>query len=338
MKIKDFDTNEKIFIIAEIGNNHEGNFSLAELLIKKAAESGADAVKFQTMRAESYISKRDEVRFKRIKSFEFSYDQFKRLSSLAEKLGIIFFSTPFDLESAIVLNEFVPCFKIASGDNNFFPLISTIALTGKPLIVSSGLSDLDSIKKVKNFIEFEWKSKNLQQELAVLHCVSSYPVPDDQASLNSIPFLKQELKCTVGYSDHTLGIDAAVAAAALGARIIEKHFTIDKNYSDFRDHQLSADPTEMKSLVNSVRRIERMLGKSEKLIQDCEIPSINASRRSIIAINGVKTSDTFTFENLSWVRPGGEGFSPGEESNIVGKKSIRDIGAGDFIKKEDLLF
>jgi len=253
MKIKDINIRDKVLIIAEIGNNHEGSYSLAEDMIGLAEESGADAVKFQTFQTEHYLSVNDKERYKRLKSFELTFNEFEKLSNIAKELGILFISTPFDLESALFLNSIVDAMKISSGDNTFYPLIQSVAETGKPIIMSTGLVDIQQIMKSKTLIENIWAEKDIVQDLAILHCVSAYPVEAQYANLRAIQSLRESLDCTVGLSDHTIGTTSAIVSVALGARIIEKHFTIDKHFSDFRDHQISCDPQDMKQLVQSVR-------------------------------------------------------------------------------------
>ncbi len=256
MKIGSLDTQSQVIIIAEIGVNHEGDEKAAEKMIRLAAASGADIVKFQTFKVGRYVSPAyGQERLERLKKFELSFDAFRRLAGVAKEENVLFLSAALDLERARCLEEIVPAFKIASGDNDFFPLMRQTAQTGKPLIVSSGLADLEILKRAKECIEGIWRDLSITQEMAVLHCVSSYPVPPQEANLASIPFLKEKLGCVVGYSDHTLGLDAPLMAAAMGARIIEKHFTLDKNYSEFRDHRLSATPDELKNLVKKIREL-----------------------------------------------------------------------------------
>src|SRR3989338_523944 len=211
MKIGHFDINEKVFIIAEVGNNHEGSFSVAEKLLYLAKEAGADAVKFQTFKTEHYVTHKNSARFERLKAFELTYDEFERLSQIAKSTGLIFISTPFDLQSAAFLNRIVSVFKIASGDNVFFPLIEAVAKTGKPMIVSGGMATISELQYTQDFVYNIWKSAGIAQELAILHCVASYPVPPEQANIAAVSHMKNALKCTVGYSDHTIGIDAACA-------------------------------------------------------------------------------------------------------------------------------
>lgn len=327
MRIQDLDTERRILVIAEIGNNHEGNFALAQKMIDRAAEAGADAVKFQTFRTEEYVSRKDAARFQRLKSFELSYDQFARLAEQAKQAGLLFLSTPFDLTSADFLGTVADAIKIASGDNTFFPLLGAAARTGKPLVLSAGIADLHEIAISKAHIERCWAGLGIQTELAVLHCVTSYPVEPAQANLAAIHSL-MELGCTIGYSDHTLGIEAAVLAAGMGARIIEKHFTLDKAQSDFRDHQLAADPPEFARMVERIRNAEVLRGSGEKIAQPSERTLAPAVRRSIVAKHDLTAGQILTFADITWVRPGG-GLAPGRETEIIGKRLVRDVSAGE---------
>nr|MBC8484924.1 N-acetylneuraminate synthase family protein [Bacteroidota bacterium] len=193
MKIDEFDLDKDILIIAEIGNNHEGSYTLAQELIGLAAEAGVDVVKFQTIIPERLVSVQQTDRIKQLKRFQLSFDEFSKLSEVAKKEGVIFLSTPFDINSALFLNDIVPAFKIASGDNDFYPLIEVISKTGKPIIMSTGLMNLDEINKSVLFINNIWKENQIKQELALLHCVSSYPTLPEQANLLSIRELKKVL-------------------------------------------------------------------------------------------------------------------------------------------------
>ena len=241
------------YIIAEIGNNHEGNFQVAQQMLIAAAKTGVNAVKFQTFKAECFVGYSNLDRFKQIKSFELSQNEFIELKHIADNEGVEFLSTPFDLESAEFLNSIVSKFKISSSDNTFYPLIEKIASYKKPIILSSGISNLEIIENTLDIIKNSNGEDFINDNLSVLHCVTSYPTDIHEAQLGSIQFLRQNLPCTIGYSDHTLGIDACVLSVALGAKIIEKHFTLDHNFSSFRDHQISATPEEMINLVEKIR-------------------------------------------------------------------------------------
>lgn len=334
MKIADFDLDKDILVIAEIGNNHEGSYTLAEEMVGLAAEAGAGAVKFQTIVPEKLVSTRQKERVEQLKRFQLTYEEFERLSQVAKEEKIIFLSTPFDIESARFLDPLVPAYKIGSGDNNFYPLIDVVARTGKPIIMSAGLTDLQGVRKSVDFITNIWNENAIDQDMSILHCVTSYPASPDEVNLLAIKDL-QRLNVTVGYSDHTLGIDAAVLSVALGARIIEKHFTIDKNYSDFRDHQLSADPDELARLVQQVREASVLLGQSEKIIQGSETSLMGEVRRSVVAKQDLDMRTVVTWDNLSWVRPGG-GLAPGNEEMIVGKRLKNDVKAGEIITLDNL--
>jgi N,N'-diacetyllegionaminate synthase len=330
MKIGKFDSGKDVLIIAEIGNNHEGSYTLAEEMIGLAAEAGAGAVKFQTFQTEHYVSRKEESRFSRLKSFELTHEELEKLSSIANEAGLLFLSKPFDLESAKFLNSVVPAFKIASGDNNFYPLIETVAHFGKPIIMSSGLSNLGQLIYSKALIERVWDNSGIKQDMAVLHCVSSYPVPPTEANIAAISSLERELQCTVGYSDHTIGTDAAVLSVALGARIIEKHFTIDKNYSDFRDHQISADPEEMAQLVQRIKEAIVLLGSGKKELQASEHSSVGLVRRSIVASRDLPKGAIITWDDITWVRPEG-GLSPGQENLVLGRQLSQPVPQGELI-------
>ncbi|MFH1537400.1 MAG: N-acetylneuraminate synthase family protein [bacterium] len=333
MKIGGIDLENQVMVVAEMGNNHEGSYELAAKMISLAAKAGADAVKFQTFRTEHFVSRENEARFNQLKSFELSFAEFEKLSKVATEEGVVFLSTPLDLESAKFLNGLVPAFKIASGDNTFYPLIELVASFAKPIILSTGLLDTRQVADTKKRIEKIWGEKKIKQEIAALHCVCSYPVPPSQANLLAIRELRDQLGCTVGYSDHTTGIDAAVLAVALGARIIEKHFTIDKNHSDFRDHKLSADPAEMELLAKKVKEASALLGAGQKTIQECEKELEQAVRRSIVAARDIAKGATIGPEDITWVRPG-VGIPSGNESEVIGKIATRNIRAGEVLNTE----
>ncbi len=334
MKIANYDTEKKVFIIAEIGNNHEGSYTLAEEMIGKAAEAGACAVKFQTIVPEKLVSISQKDRIEQLKRFQLTYDEFERLNKVAKHENILFLSTPFDIESVHFLNSIVPAFKIASGDNNFFPLIEVIAQTGKPIIMSAGLIDLLEVRKTIDFISNIWNENAIDQDIAILHCVTSYPTALEEANLSAIKEL-QSLNVTIGYSDHTIGTEAAVLSVALGARIVEKHFTIDKNYSDFRDHQLSADPNEFSQLVERVEIASKLLGQSRKTVQESEKLVMEKIRRSIVARKDLDENTVLTLDDISWVRPGG-GLAPGNEEMVLGKRLKVKVAAGELITLDNL--
>ncbi len=336
MKIGSFDTSEQVFVVAEVGNNHEGSFGLAQELVGLAAQAGADAVKFQTFLPEHLVTGADAARLERLRSFQLTQDEFARLARQAEDLGLIFFSTPFDLQSAHFLNSLQPVFKIASGDNTFFPLIDTVAGFAKPMLVSTGLADVALVRRVHDRIQAIWGRLGADPGIALLHCVASYPVPPEQAALSSIRALQAEFpEAVIGYSDHTLGIEAAAYAVAAGARIIEKHFTVDKNHSDFRDHQLSADPEDLRRMVEAIRRVSSLLGPEGKKPQACELQCEGAMRRSIAAARDLAAGACLGLEDFTWVRPG-TGLAPGDEQQLLGRRLCRDLCQGTIIQLGDL--
>jgi len=303
MKIENFNLKKKVFIIAEVGNNHEGNFAVAKKLVRLAARAGADAVKFQTFKTENFIRKKDKKRFKQLKKFELSYKKFESLKNLAHTNKIKFISTPLDLESADFLNKNADLIKIASSDNNFYPLIDKVLKSKKPIIISTGMTNGFQIKSLTNYLSKVIGKKATLKRIALLHCVTSYPVEDEFANLKSIEYLIKNSKLTIGYSDHTIGNEACISAVAMGAKIIEKHFTINKKFSRFRDHALSADYLELKNLVSGIRKVEKQLGKFNKVIQKPEKKLIKIVRRAVYAKKLILSGEKISLENVKFLRP-----------------------------------
>ena len=328
MNKKKFNFKNKVFIIAEIGNNHEGNFNLAKKLIYQASRVGADAVKFQTFKTEKFVNDTDQLKYKRYKKFELSKKEFYKLSKFAKSKKLIFISTPLDIQSAIDLNKCVDFFKISSGDNNYFQLIEKVLSFKKPVIISTGLLNHGGIKDLLKLI----KKRNFpMKKVFLLHCVSDYPVVDKEANLISIKYLRDKFKMNIGYSDHTLGIEASIMAVSYGAKIIEKHFTIDKNYSMFRDHKLSSDPKEMLKLVESVRRSSIMAGAYTKKISKNEKKNFKSMRRSLYAKVQINKGERITLDKIKLVRP----------FNSLSTKKIKDIlnkKAKSLIKKSQPIY
>jgi len=331
------DLDKEVFVIAEIGNNHEGDLDLAIEMMRQAAKTGVHAVKFQTFKADRLVSCFLTDRSKQLTSYELNHDQWALLHQEAHRLGVIFCSTPFDLNSATFLNDLVPFFKIASGDNSFFPLLRAVAKFGKPIILSCGMAELEDIERAKKHIENIWKEKCIKSQIHFLHCVSNYPTSAEDANLLSIPYLKRKLGGIIGYSDHTLGIEAACVAVSLGAQIIEKHFTLDKNLSDFHDHQISATPDEFKELVERTKLIRDLLGTEAKFITSKEKNTISAARRSVVAFRDLEKGHYLQLEDLTWVRPSG-GLVPGDEHLLLGKKLLRSIKKHALIQKSDIQY
>ena len=313
---------KKTFIIAEIGNNHEGSFNVACKLIEEAKKAGVDAVKFQTFKTEDFINLNDKKRFRKLKKFELSYEDFEKLSVIAKNKKLKFISTPLDINSAIFLNNIVDCFKIASGDNNYYDLIKTVLNFDKPTFISTGLLDFIEVKSLVKFIK---KIGFNFSKLSLFHCVSDYPVSYEEANLLSIKFLKDKLPLTIGYSDHTIGKDASIIGVSLGAKIIEKHFTLSNNFSKFRDHQISLNPQDMKQLVSSIRKTELMLGFEEKRIQNSEFKNLDLIRRSIYSANNLNKNSIIKKNMTKILRPANI-YKPNDLNKILNKKIKKKIG------------
>jgi N-acetylneuraminate synthase/N,N'-diacetyllegionaminate synthase len=335
MRIGDFDTANGVFTIAEIGNNHEGSYAQAEEMVGRAAEAGADAVKFQTIVPERLVAPSQTDRIRQLKKLCLTYADFEKLAGVAKACRVRFLSTPFDLASVRFLDPLVPAFKVASGDNDFLPLLDAIAATGKPVILSTGLMDLAQARARQQYLESAWRRHGRSGQLALLHCVVSYPVPDAQANLGALRELAG-LGCEIGYSDHTIGIEAAVLATVLGARIVEKHFTLDKSRQTFRDHQLSADPSDFAEMVRRIRLARELVGDGHKRVLETEKASEKNSRRSIVAARRLVAGTVLASEDLTWLRPAG-GLAPGNEAALVGKRLVRDVEHGEMLLETDVM-
>ncbi len=335
MQIATLDCSKKVVITAEIGNNHEGSFDVASRMLDAAVRSGADVVKFQTIRADAFVSPKNTQRYATLKRFELTDQQYRDLADMAKDRGVLFMSTPFDLDAVDLLASLVPAFKIASGDNNFYPLIKKIVATKKPIILSTGMLSLASLGNVVEFILNEQKKVGVSRGLALLHCVVAYPTPQAEANLGAIRELSSKFSLPIGYSDHVIGIEPAVLAVAAGARIIEKHFTLDNNFSAHRDHQLSLNPEDFREMVRRIRIAEELLGSGVKEPQESEKANIVAARRSIVAARELEAGRKLALSDLTWMRPG-SGIPPGEEQRVVGRTLSTKVDRGDPIT-EDLL-
>lgn len=334
MKIGHHDLDERVLVTAEIGSNHEGSVDLAEELIGLAAAAGADAVKLQTIEPRRLVSYDQTARLEQLERYRLPDEAWPRLRGVADRAGVLFLSTPFSLDAVRLLDPLVPAFKVASGDNDFLALLRAVARTGKPLIVSTGLTDRKGAAAVKAVVEQEWAALGVDPGLVLLHCVVSYPTAAGDANLLALRDLAT-LGVTIGYSDHTIGVDAAVLSVALGARLIEKHFTIDKAYSGFRDHQLSADPTELAHLVERVRAAEELLGVAAKRVLPVEETVRDAVRRGIASAADLPAGHLVGHEDLMWVRPAGR-LRPGQEGELVGRRLRRPVAAGEHLGANDV--
>ena len=328
---------ERIFIIAEIGNNHEGDFGRAKELLHMAVDSGVDAVKYQTFNADQWFTesvptfKRArklgyKTQIERMKTLEFAVDQFVELHELAEKAGVEFMTSVFDLDSLDAMAPYLRVFKVSSAEMINVQLLSRIADIGKPVIISTGQAVKEEIDRSLSYFDIN--------NVALLHCVSSYPTLVDDANLRSIQFLKDRYKTIVGYSDHTIGNLACISAAAMGARILEKHFTMDRT-RDFGDHPLSATPQEMQQLVSDVRVVERMLGSKGKECGLCELESKQGLRKNLYVNKRVRAGEVLK-EGMLIPLIGNAGVSASEYYNVLGIRVVRDMNKGDVLSKEDL--
>jgi len=334
LQIGPHNLNQRVMIIAEVGNNHEGSVARAEELIGHAVAAGADAIKFQTIVPEKLVAANETDRLAQLSRFRLDAEQFAKLAETSKKAGITFISTPFDLDSVATLEPYVPAYKIASGDNDFFPLLERVAETGKPILLSTGMLDLDGVVRAKQTIEAVWRKAGVDPGLVLLHCVVAYPTPPEEANLGAIRALAT-LGVTVGYSDHTLGLAACPLAVALGARVIEKHFTLDKNLSTYRDHKLSADPGEFAELVRRIRATEEMLGTGVKRTMAAEESGLRGARRSIMAARDLLPGTILAKSDLTYLRPRA-GFAPGQEATLIGRRVSAAIRRGEPILPEHL--
>ncbi len=328
-------------IIAEAGVNHNGSIQTAKELIKVAAHAGADIVKFQTFKAESLLTKKaekahyqkaitsvEETQFEMIKNLELNEAVHFDLMKYAEKEKIQFLSTPFDTESIQLLDKLgIPIYKIPSGEINNLPYLKDISKRGKPIIISTGMSTMDEIRSA---IDILIQSSLSKDDITVLHCNTEYPTPMKDVNLNAMVNMGNELDVKVGYSDHTLGIEVAIAAVALGAEVIEKHFTLDRSFSG-PDHSASLEPNELKSMVTSIRNIEFALGDGIKRPSESEKKNISIVRKSIIAKKDIKKGELFSEDNLSTKRPG-TGISPMLWDDLIGRIAQKSFQKDDLIK------
>ncbi len=328
----------KIFIIAEAGVNHNGDVKMAQKLIDVAKSAGADAVKFQTFKAESLVSKvaqkadyqkqttgADESQLEMVKKLELSFCDFRELKKYCDEKEISFLSTPFDFESIDFLESLeMPIYKVPSGEITNLPYLMKIASKGKPVIMSTGMSDMDEVESA-----LEMLRDNGAGSVTLLHCNTQYPTPFEDANIKAMLTLEERFGVAVGYSDHTLGIEAPIAAVALGATVIEKHFTLDKNMEG-PDHKASLDPQELIDMVTSIRNIELALGDGIKTPSKSEIPNKEVARKSIVAKRNIVKGEIFIEENITVKRPG-NGISPMKWFEVLGRSAEHDYFEDELI-------
>ncbi|MDD4956007.1 MAG: N-acetylneuraminate synthase, partial [Candidatus Omnitrophica bacterium] len=309
----------KIFIIAEAGVNHNGSLKLAKRMVDAAKASGADAIKFQSFKAENLAVRfaakanyqrkttgKKENQFDMLKKLELSAAGCKTLFSYCKKKNIMFLSSPFDNESIDLLNNLgLKIFKVPSGEITNLPYLRKIGKLKKKVILSTGMSDLKEIKQALSVLV---RSGTRKKNITILHCNTEYPAPLKDVNLNAMNTIKDAFKVNVGYSDHTLGTEVSIAAAALGATVLEKHFTLDKNMAG-PDHKASLTVPELKNMINAVRNVEKALGSNIKKASPSERRNIPAARKSIVADKGIQKGEKLSEKNLAVKRPG-TGISP----------------------------
>ena len=326
---------KKTFVIAEAGVNHEGSFKEAIKLIDVAKKSGADAVKFQTYLTEKYVASSEKQRFERVKRFELKFAEFKKLYNYCKKKKIIFLSTPLDNESTDFLVNLVPFFKISSGDITNIKLLKYIASKNKPILLSTGGAEIDEIKKAINIINKNSKLDS-KKYLGLMHCVPLYPVPANNANLKNIIELKSIFKNTIGYSDHTIGLEAAIIATSYGAKIIEKHFTITRKNKVFHDHFVSLDKDELPKLISAIKNTQLMLGSEKRIVNKAIKLKLPHIRRSFAVNKDLIKGSNLKMEDLILLRPS-QGFKESESFKLINKKLRTNLKKGQLINKKDII-
>lgn len=356
---------DRTYIIAEAGVNHNGSIDLARRLIDAAVEAGADAVKFQTFRSESLVSeaapKADyqkqatgsvESQLQMLKKLELDEAAHRALASHCRSRGIQFLSTPFDEESLELLDRRigVPLIKVPSGEVTNGPFLLAAARTGKPIILSTGMSTLDEVRSALGVLAFGYTEKKLKPsrtafrsafrspagrralktKVTLLHCTTEYPAPFADVNLRAMDTMREEFGLPVGFSDHTPGMIIPVAAAARGAAVIEKHFTLDRDLPG-PDHKASLEPRELRAMVRAIRDVEQAVGTGEKVPAASEKKNIAVARRSIVAARGIRKGEVFSPENIACKRPG-TGASPMRYWDVLGRKATKQYRKDEVIK------
>ena len=332
-----------VLIIAEAGVNHNGSIEIAKQLIDKAVEAGVDIIKFQTFKSEKLVSKSakqadyqkknihnsdNDSQLDMLKKLELSDADHKVLIDYCNKKKIKFFSTAFDFESIDYLHSInIGLWKIPSGEITNYPYLKKIAQYGESVILSTGMCEIDDISAALKVLLDNGLTKD---KISILHCNTEYPTPFKDVNLLAMNELKERFGVRVGYSDHTKGIEVPIAAVALGAEIIEKHFTLDRNMEG-PDHKASLEPHELKAMVSAIRNIELALGTGHKTVSESERKNIAIARKSIVAASNIKQGDLFTDENITVKRPG-DGISPMRWEEVLGRKAKRDFAADELIE------
>ena len=328
----------RVYIIAEAGVNHNGSFDLACKMVDAAKDAGVDCIKFQTFKSSNLVShtaKKAEYQIRTtgdtsqeemLKKLELSYDEFVSLKEYCDKIGICFLSTPFDFESIVFLNTIeMPFWKIPSGEVTNYPYLVALAKTGKPVVMSTGMCEMNEIAAA-----IEVLRGNGTKDIKLLHCNTEYPTPFEDVNLRAMQMMRDTFGLEVGYSDHTPGIEVPIAAVAMGATIIEKHFTLDRNMEG-PDHKASLEPDELAAMVRAIRNVEQAMGSGIKEPSKSEKKNISIARKSIVAARRIKKGEILTEENLTAKRPG-SGISPMRWPEVVGTNAIRDFEEDELIE------
>lgn len=330
---------EHVTIIAEAGVNHNGDLSLAIKMVDTAKFAGADYIKFQTFQPENLVSKyarkaeyqkkatgEEETQLQMLQKLSLTNENFLELKKYCDKTGIGFISTPFDLESIEFLKSFnMDFWKIPSGEITNLPYLESIAKTGRKVIMSTGMCNMEEILDAIDVLE-----NNGTKEIVLLQCNTQYPTPFEDVNLSAMNSITRVTHKKVGYSDHTSGIEVSVAAVAMGATVIEKHFTLDKNMPG-PDHKASLEPKELKALVSAVRNVEKAIGNGKKEVSLSETENKSIARKSIVARKNIKAGEVFTVDNITTKRPG-TGISPMKWHDVMGKTAVRDFMEDELIE------
>lgn len=327
-----------VYIIAEAGVNHNGDINLAYKLVDAAKAAGVDCIKFQTFKSENLVSHTaqkaeyqkaatgDSSQQDMLKQLELSFDEFVSLKEYCDRKGICFLSTPFDFESIEFLNSIeMPFWKIPSGEVTNYPYLVALAKNGKPVVMSTGMCEMREIEDAIAVLR-----ENGTSEIKLLHCNTEYPTPYEDVNLRAMKTLRDAFGVEVGYSDHTKGIEVPIAAVAMGASVIEKHFTLDRNMEG-PDHKASLEPQELKQMVDSIRHIEAALGSGDKKPSPSEKKNMAVARKSIVAAKRIKAGDILTEENITVKRPG-NGICPMRWKEVLGTSAVRDFEEDELIE------
>lgn len=332
----------KTIIIAEAGVNHNGSLKIAKEMILEASSAGADYIKFQTFITGNLVSKDarqadyqaknlgvETSQFEMLQKLELSKEDHLELIKSCKENGIAFFSTAFDLESVDMLSSLnIPIWKIPSGEITNLPYLRKIGSFGKPIIISTGMATLGEIEDAIGVLEL---SGTARENITVLHCTTEYPAPIDEVNLNAMITIGKAFNVKYGYSDHTEGIEIPLAAVAMGASVIEKHFTLDKNMIG-PDHKASLSPGELRDMVSAIRKIEHSLGDGIKIPSAGEIKNKVAARKSIVASKNIRQGELFTIDNITVKRPG-DGISPMHWDQILGRQAKRNFARDEQIEQ-----